>query len=196
MADQTIAVLGGGVGGLVTASELRKRLGKEHRVVLVDKEGRHVLPGLPPLACGSAQADPPRAVAAPDARATPDEGAPRNLWACGSRAAIPPELPQRLRMVGPHRPLCNIRLNPFLRPDSTYPTSLWVVWHNPPGWLQIGNHPLKRGAPGPFPTTTARGVIGGPGACRRSGVAAPPRWVTKDRPGGPGRLAFAPLRSF
>ncbi|MCH8923220.1 MAG: NAD(P)/FAD-dependent oxidoreductase, partial [Planctomycetes bacterium] len=34
--------LGGGVGGLVTASELRKRLGKEHRVVLVDQGGRHV----------------------------------------------------------------------------------------------------------------------------------------------------------
>ncbi len=42
MADQTIVILGGGVGGLVTAHELRKRLGKEHRVVLVDKEGRHV----------------------------------------------------------------------------------------------------------------------------------------------------------
>ncbi|MBI4213600.1 MAG: NAD(P)/FAD-dependent oxidoreductase [Chloroflexi bacterium] len=42
MADQTIVILGGGVGGLVTASELRKRLGKEHRVVLIDKEGQHV----------------------------------------------------------------------------------------------------------------------------------------------------------
>ncbi|HLF05090.1 MAG TPA: FAD/NAD(P)-binding oxidoreductase, partial [Dehalococcoidia bacterium] len=42
MAGKTIVVLGGGVGGLVTASELRQRLGEEHRVVLVDKEGRHV----------------------------------------------------------------------------------------------------------------------------------------------------------
>ena len=42
MAGKTVAILGGGVGGLVTANELRKRLGKEHRVVLVDKDGRHV----------------------------------------------------------------------------------------------------------------------------------------------------------
>ncbi len=42
MAGKTIVVLGGGVGGLVTANELRKRLGREHRVVLIDREGRHV----------------------------------------------------------------------------------------------------------------------------------------------------------
>ncbi|MCH9009784.1 MAG: NAD(P)/FAD-dependent oxidoreductase [Chloroflexi bacterium] len=42
MAGKTIVILGGGVGGVVTASELRKRLGKEHRVVLVDKETRHI----------------------------------------------------------------------------------------------------------------------------------------------------------
>lgn len=42
MAGKTAAVLGGGVGGLVTANELRKRLGKEHRVVLVDKDCLHV----------------------------------------------------------------------------------------------------------------------------------------------------------
>jgi sulfide:quinone oxidoreductase len=42
MPGKTIVVLGGGVGGLVTSNELRKRLGKEHRVVLVDKDGRHV----------------------------------------------------------------------------------------------------------------------------------------------------------
>ncbi len=39
---KTITILGGGVGGLVTARELRKRLGKEHRIVLVDREARHV----------------------------------------------------------------------------------------------------------------------------------------------------------
>ncbi len=39
---QTILVLGGGVGGLVTANELRKRLGNEHRVVLVDQQGKHI----------------------------------------------------------------------------------------------------------------------------------------------------------
>lgn len=37
MAGKTSVILGGGVGGLVTANELRKRLGKEHRVVLVDR---------------------------------------------------------------------------------------------------------------------------------------------------------------
>ncbi len=41
-AEKTITILGGGVGGLVTARELRKRLGKEHRIVLVDREARHV----------------------------------------------------------------------------------------------------------------------------------------------------------
>ncbi len=42
MAGKTILVLGGGVGGLVAASELRKNLGKEHRIVIVDKEGEHI----------------------------------------------------------------------------------------------------------------------------------------------------------
>lgn len=42
MADKTVLVLGGGVGGLVAASELRRRLGKDHRVVLLDRTGQHV----------------------------------------------------------------------------------------------------------------------------------------------------------
>jgi len=42
MAGKTIVILGGGVGGLVTGNELRKWLGREHRVVLVDREGRHI----------------------------------------------------------------------------------------------------------------------------------------------------------
>jgi len=37
MAGKTSVILGGAVGGLVTANELRKRLGKEHRVVLEDR---------------------------------------------------------------------------------------------------------------------------------------------------------------
>jgi len=41
MAGKTILILGGGVGGLVTANELRARLGPEHRVVLVDKSLQH-----------------------------------------------------------------------------------------------------------------------------------------------------------
>lgn len=39
---RTILVLGGGVGGLVTATTLRKKLGKEHRVVLVEREDTHL----------------------------------------------------------------------------------------------------------------------------------------------------------
>jgi len=38
----TTVVLGGGVGGLVTANELRGRLGREHRIILVDKGPQHV----------------------------------------------------------------------------------------------------------------------------------------------------------
>jgi sulfide:quinone oxidoreductase len=39
---KTILVLGGGVGGLVTANELRAKLSKEHRIVLVDREQNFV----------------------------------------------------------------------------------------------------------------------------------------------------------
>ncbi len=42
MAGETTVILGGGVVILVTANELRKRLGREHRVVLVDRERRHI----------------------------------------------------------------------------------------------------------------------------------------------------------
>lgn len=37
-----ILVLGGGVGGVVAANRLRKRLGPEHQVVLVDKSSRYI----------------------------------------------------------------------------------------------------------------------------------------------------------
>ncbi len=40
--DKTILVLGAGVGGLVTANELRKKLSAEHRIVLIDKSGEHI----------------------------------------------------------------------------------------------------------------------------------------------------------
>ena len=39
---KTILILGGGVGGLVTARSLRKRLPRDHRIVLVDRESEHV----------------------------------------------------------------------------------------------------------------------------------------------------------
>ena len=35
---QTVVVLGGGIGGVVTANRLRRRLDRRHRVVLVDRE--------------------------------------------------------------------------------------------------------------------------------------------------------------
>ncbi len=43
MADsKTVLILGGGIGGIATARALRKRLPKQHRVVLVDRERDHV----------------------------------------------------------------------------------------------------------------------------------------------------------
>jgi len=42
MAGKTVLVLGGGVGGIVAANTLRQRLGAEHRIVLVDKQGEYV----------------------------------------------------------------------------------------------------------------------------------------------------------
>lgn len=42
MASRTVLVLGGGVGGLVTANELRRRLDPADRVVFVERERRHL----------------------------------------------------------------------------------------------------------------------------------------------------------
>ena len=39
---KTILILGGGIGGIVAASRLRKGLSREHRVVLVEREDRYV----------------------------------------------------------------------------------------------------------------------------------------------------------
>lgn len=41
MSGKTIAVLGGGSGGIVCANELRKKLSREHRVILIDKDEEH-----------------------------------------------------------------------------------------------------------------------------------------------------------
>ncbi len=51
---KTVLVLGGGIGGVVAAGLLRRRLGREHRVVLVDQDGRHVFsPSLPWFVTGA-----------------------------------------------------------------------------------------------------------------------------------------------
>ncbi|MBN4061933.1 NAD(P)/FAD-dependent oxidoreductase [Bacteroidales bacterium AH-315-I05] len=39
---KTILILGGGVGGVVTANVLRKKIGKEHKIIVIDKEREHV----------------------------------------------------------------------------------------------------------------------------------------------------------
>lgn len=39
---KTILVLGGGIGGVVAAAQLRKKLSSEHRVVLIERETNHV----------------------------------------------------------------------------------------------------------------------------------------------------------
>lgn len=39
---KTVFVLGGGIGGIVAATRLRQMLPREHRVVLVERESRHV----------------------------------------------------------------------------------------------------------------------------------------------------------
>jgi len=41
MTAQTIVILGGGVGGLVAANELARRLPRGHRIVLVERSARH-----------------------------------------------------------------------------------------------------------------------------------------------------------
>ena len=38
MTGETILILGGRVGGIVTANALRRRLNPEHRIVVVDKQ--------------------------------------------------------------------------------------------------------------------------------------------------------------
>ena len=42
MSGKTILILGGGIGGIVAATRLRKALPSQHRVVLVEREARHI----------------------------------------------------------------------------------------------------------------------------------------------------------
>ena len=43
-AAKTILILGSGIGGIVAASLLRKQLARKHRIILVEREPRHVFP--------------------------------------------------------------------------------------------------------------------------------------------------------
>ncbi len=42
MSSKTILILGAGVGGLVTANELRRQLPSEHKVIIIDREAQHL----------------------------------------------------------------------------------------------------------------------------------------------------------
>ncbi|NLK00900.1 MAG: NAD(P)/FAD-dependent oxidoreductase [Clostridia bacterium] len=53
MADKKFLVLGGGLGGVVAARELRRQVGKEHSVTLIDRRDEHIfLPSLPWIMTG------------------------------------------------------------------------------------------------------------------------------------------------
>ena len=42
MTSKTILLLGGGVGGLVTANELQRQLSSDHKNILSDREAKHL----------------------------------------------------------------------------------------------------------------------------------------------------------
>lgn len=56
--SKTVIVLGGGIGGIVTATQLRKQLPSEHRVVLIEREPSYVFaPSFPWLMAGLRRAE-------------------------------------------------------------------------------------------------------------------------------------------
>lgn len=51
--SKTVLVLGGGIGGIVTATQLRKRLPQAHRIVLIERESSYVFaPSFPWVMAG------------------------------------------------------------------------------------------------------------------------------------------------
>lgn len=42
MAGKNVVILGAGIGGVIAANALRQRLGPEHRIVLIDRQGQFV----------------------------------------------------------------------------------------------------------------------------------------------------------
>jgi len=49
MESKTILILGGGIGGIVTANRLRQYLPRQHRIVLVERNEQHAFA---PRFCG------------------------------------------------------------------------------------------------------------------------------------------------
>jgi sulfide:quinone oxidoreductase len=41
MASKTVVILGGGIGGIVAANQLRRKLPSPHRIVLVERNAEH-----------------------------------------------------------------------------------------------------------------------------------------------------------
>jgi sulfide:quinone oxidoreductase len=52
MTGKTIVILGGGTGGVVASNDLRRKLGEQHRVILVDKERSAPVQPIPSLGHG------------------------------------------------------------------------------------------------------------------------------------------------
>ncbi|MHB8141080.1 MAG: NAD(P)-binding protein, partial [Vulcanimicrobiaceae bacterium] len=56
--DKTALVLGGGIGGIVVANELRRQLASRHRVIVFERTQQHVFaPSLLWLLIGDRQLD-------------------------------------------------------------------------------------------------------------------------------------------
>jgi len=54
MNSMIVIVLGGGIGGVVTATRLRKQLPRSHRIILIERETKYVFsPSLPWLMTGT-----------------------------------------------------------------------------------------------------------------------------------------------